>query len=66
VGNDHSPITVNAQQISSELLVDVPADEIRPQESNAWKLLSIGTGAIALSLAGLLAYRHFKGNSSFA
>jgi len=66
VGNDHSPITVNAQQISSELLVDVPADEIRPQESNAWKLLSIGTGAIALSLAGLLAYRNFRGNSSFA
>jgi hypothetical protein len=62
VGNDHAPITVNAQSISSELLVDVPADEIRPQSSNAWKLVLIGTGAIALILAGFLAYRHFNRN----
>jgi hypothetical protein len=66
VGNDHAPITVNAQPISSELIVDVPADEIRPQGSNTWKMVSIGTGTVALILAGLLAYRHFKGNSSFA
>lgn len=64
VGNDHAPITVNAQQISSELLVDVPVDEIRPQASDAWKQVSIGTGAIALILAALLAYRQFKRNSS--
>lgn len=64
VGNDHAPITVNAQQISSELLVDVPADEIRPQASDTWKQVSIGTGAIALILAALLAHRQFKRNSS--
>ena len=64
VGNDHAPITVNAQQISSELLVDVPADEIRPQASDTWKQVSIGTGSIALMLAALLAYRHFKRSSS--
>lgn len=63
VGNDHAPITVNAQQISSELLVDVPADEIRQQASDAWKQVSIGTGAIALILASLLTYRYFKRNS---
>ena len=64
VGNDHAPITVNAQQISLEQLVDVPADEIRPQDPDTWKQVSIGTGAIALMLAALLAYRHFKRNSS--
>jgi len=64
VGNDHAPITVNAQPISSELLVDVPADEIRPQGSSAWKLVSIGTGAIAPILAALLLLRHFKRNRS--
>jgi len=64
VGNDHAPITVNAQQISSELLVDVPADEIRPQASDTWKQVSIGTGAIALLLAALLLRRYFKRNSS--
>ena len=66
VGNDHAPITVNAQSISSELLVDVPSDEIRPEASDTWKQVSIGTGAIALILAGFLAYRHFKRNSSLA
>jgi hypothetical protein len=66
VGNDHAPITVNAQSISSELLVNVPADEIRPQASDTWKQVSIGTGTIALILAGFLAYRHFKRNSSLA
>jgi len=66
VGNDHAPITVNAQSISSELLVDVPSDEIRPEASDTWKQVSIGTGAIALILAGFLAYRHFKRDSSKA
>jgi len=66
VGNDHAPITVNAQSISSELLVDVPFDEIRPEASDTWMLVSIATGAVALILAGLLAYRHFKRNSSLA
>jgi len=66
VGNDHAPITVNAQSIFSELLVNVPADEIRPQASDTWKQVSIGTGAIALILAGFLAYRHFKRDSSKA
>ena len=64
VGNDHAPITVNTQQISSELLVDVPADEIRPQGSNAWKLGAIGATSIAFALGALLLFRHFKRNSS--
>jgi len=66
VGNDHAPIAVNAQPISSELIVDVPDDEIRPKGSNAWKLVSLGTGVIALILVGLLGYRHFKRDSSKA
>jgi len=64
VGNDHAPITVNGQQISSELLVDVPADEIRPQGPATWMQVSIGTGAIALILAVLLLLSHSKRNSS--
>jgi len=64
VGNDHAPITVNAQPISSELLVDVPADEIRPQGPPTWMQVSIGTGAIALILAALLVLSHSKRNSS--
>jgi hypothetical protein len=66
VGNDHAPITVNAQSISSELIVDMPADEIRPQGSNAWKMVSIGTGSITLILIGLLGSRHFKRDGSKA
>ena len=64
VGNDHAPITVNAEQISSELLVDVPVDEIRPQVPDTWKRVTIGTGAIALMLLAILVFRHFKRNSS--
>jgi len=64
VGNDHAPITVNAQQISLEQLVDVPVDEIRPQVPDTWKRVSIGTGAIALMLLAILVFRHFKRNSS--
>jgi hypothetical protein len=64
VGNDHAPITVNTQQISSELLVDVPADEIRPQGSKAWKQGAIGATSIAFALGALLLFRHFKRNSS--
>jgi hypothetical protein len=64
--NNHAPITVNSQSISTELLVDVPSDEIRPKASDTWKQVSIGMGAIALILAGFLAYKHFKRDSSKA
>ena len=66
VGNDHAPITVNAEQISSELLVDVPSDEIRPQGSNAWKLGAIGSASIALALGAILFLSYFKRNGSVA
>lgn len=67
VGNDHAPITVNSDGISSELLVDVPADEIRPQDPDTWKQVAIGMGAIAFILALLLLFLlsgRFKRNSS--
>jgi hypothetical protein len=66
VGNDHAPITVNAQQISSELLVDVPSDEIRPQGSNAWKLGAIGAASIAFALGAILFFSYVKRNGSKA
>ncbi len=64
VGNDHAPITANAMQISSELLVDVPTDETRPREPNTWKRVAIGVGSAALILLGLLLSRIRKKNSS--
>lgn len=67
VGNDHAPITVNSDGISSELLVDVSADEIRPQDPDTWKQVAIGMGAIAFILALLLLFLlsgRFKRNSS--
>ena len=64
VGNDHAPITANAMQISSELLVDVPTDEIRPQDPNTWKRVAIGVGSAALILLGLLLSGIRKKNSS--
>jgi hypothetical protein len=66
VGNDHAPITVNAQSISSELLVDVPSDEIRPQGSNAWKLGAIGAASIAFALGAILFFSYVKRNGSKA
>lgn len=64
VGNDHAPITVNAEPISSELLVDVPADEIRPQGSNAWKLGAIGSALISFVLGATLLFKRFRRKSS--
>jgi len=66
VGNDHSPITVNSDEIFSEQLVEVPHDEIRPQDPGTWKQVAIGTGAIALILAALLLSGRFTRTSSSA
>ena len=66
VGNDHAPITVNSDEIFSEQLVEVPADEIRPQDPGTWKQVSIGMGVIALIFAALLLSGRFTRNTSSA
>ena len=50
VGNDHAPYTTEGMPIGAEQLIDVPADEIQPQDSIPWKLVT--TGAIVALLLG--------------
>lgn len=66
VGNDHAPITADAQQIYSEQLIDVVVDEIRPGDPDFWMWVAFGAGALALLFAGAALAMGLRRNSSKA
>jgi len=64
VGNDHAPYTTEGLPVGAEALVDVAADEIRPQESEPWKLIAGGATAFSVITLSLLALRSSRRNRS--
>ena len=64
VGNDHAPYTTEGLPVGAEALVDVAADEIRPQESKPWRLIAVGATAISVITLSLLALRSSRRNRS--
>ena len=64
VGNDHAPYTTEGLPVGAEVLVDVAADEIRPQESEPWKFIAGGATAVSVITLSLVALRSSRRNRS--
>jgi len=54
VGNDHAPYTIEGSPIGDTRIVDVPADEIQPANSQTPKLFAGLAAILILALAGLI------------
>ena len=60
VGNDHAPYTIQGNPVGLEQIIDVPFDEIGPQDPYIWKPIAIGAMVVAPLLLLPLTLRTYR------